>query len=481
METREWCRGLEPKEVLKWFDALSCIPRGSGDLGKVSDAVAAWLRDMGLRAEKDAWCNVKGFKAASPGCEDRPTLMLTAHLDMVCAKEDGSAHDFLRDPIPVYLAGDGDTITADGTTLGADDGMGAAMILALLEDETLAHGPIEAAFTADEETDMSGALNMDYSDFSAEVVVNLDGDPIGVAGAGELDTRAVLDFEKEAAAEGWAFFKISVSGLQGGHSGMEATKERGNAAMLLARTLAALEKETPFRLADMLSGNDSSTAFAYYASAVVAVPEEGERALQAVISRLQADFSAELRGRDEGVQLRAEKCAAAEWVAAAADTARLLDFLLLVPEGVQSRNMDFPALMESSVNTGVIRTEESAFVVLSTIRSGVKSRKYALYERMERLCALLGAALSIDNDLPEWPRKLSPELEALCRECFPDSPVIVEEATNECGIFCANLPNASVVSLQCPYEGAHSTSERISLKNVGIYYARLREFVEKLR
>jgi len=321
---------------------------------------------------------------------------------------------------------------------------------------------------------------MDYSAFAAEVVVNLDGDPIGVAGAGELDTRAVFGFEKEAASEGWAFYKLSVSGLQGGHSGMEATKERGNAAMLLARTLAALEKETSFRLADILSGNDSSTAFAYYASAVVAVPKEGERALREVVSRLQEDFSAELRGRDEGVKLELSG-AAAEPVVRAADTKRLLDFLLLVPEGVQSRNMDFPALMESSVNTGVIRTEESAFIVLSTVRSGVKSRKYALYERMERLCALLGAELSVDNDLPEWPRKLSSELEALCRECFPDSPVIIEEATNECGIFCANLPNASVVSLQCPYEGAHSTSERISLKNIGLYYARLREFVEKLR
>ena len=198
-------------------------------------------------------------------------------------------------------------------------------------------------------------------------------------------------------------------------------------------------------------------------------------------SRMQAVFSAELVLRDEGVKLGAEKCAAVDAVICAADTKRLLDFLLLVPDGVCSRNMASPALMESSVNSGVVRTLDDAFTVLSTVRSGLKERKYALYERMERLAALCGAELSVDNDLPEWPRRLTPELEALCHECFPTSPIVIEEATNECGIFCANLPNASVVSLQCPYKGAHSTNESISLKDVGVYYARMREFVEKLK
>lgn len=476
METREWCRGMEPAAVLGWFDALSCIPRGSGNLEKVSDAVLSWLREMGLRAVKDEWCNVKAFKDASPGCENRPTILLTAHLDMVCAKEDDSAHDFLTDPIPVYVEADGDTITADGTTLGADDGMGAAMILALLADESLVQGPIEAVFTADEETDMSGALHLDYSDLKAELVVNFDGDPIGVAGAGELDTRALLPFAAEEAPRGRDFFTLTVSGLQGGHSGMEATKERGNAVVLLARTLGELGKETDFRLAQIRGGNESSTAFACRASAVIAAEE---KALDAVVSRMQAVFSEEMKGRDEGVTLRAERCAAVERVVKAADTARLLDFLLLVPDGVQSRNMELPALMESSVNTGVVWMEDGAFVVLSTIRSGVESRKYALYERVQRLAALVGAALSVDNDLPPWPRRLSPALEALCREIFPDRPIVIEEATNECGIFAANLPKASVVSLQCPYEGAHSTNERISLKNIGLSYARIREFIQR--
>lgn len=480
METREWCRGLEPKEVFRYFDALSCIPRGSGNLEAVSDAVVGWLREMGLRAQKDKWCNVKAFKPASPGCEERPALLFTTHLDMVCAKTDGSTHDFLRDPIPVYLDADGDTITADGTTLGADDGMGAAFVLAILADDTLLHGPLEALFTADEETDMSGALNCDYGEFKASVVVNLDGDPIGVAGAGELDTRLRIAYGTEAAGER-SFYKVTVSGLQGGHSGMEATKERGNAATLLARTLAALEAEVDFRLVSFTGGNDSSTAFAYYAAAEIALAPDSDETLAAVISRMQAVFSAELVLRDEGITLRAEKCAAAEQVIRAADSKRLLDFLLLVPDGVCSRNMAAPGLMESSVNTGVVRTGGGAFTVLSTVRSGLKERKYALYERMERLAALCGAELSVDNDLPEWPRRLSPELEALCHECFPTSPIVIEEATNECGIFCEHLPNASVVSLQCPYKGAHSTNESISLKDVGLYYARMREFVGKLK
>ncbi len=474
---RDWCKNLEPNEVLKWFDALSCIPRGSGNLEKVSDAVCSWLQEMGLRATKDKWCNVKAFKEASPGCENRPTLLLTAHLDMVCAKTDASTHDFLRDPIPVYVEADGDTITADGTTLGADDGMGAAMILAMLADKSLVHGPIEAIFTADEETDMSGALNLDYSDLRADLVINFDGDPIGVAGAGELDTRAKIAFETEEAPKGTEFYTLTVSGLQGGHSGMEATKERGNAVMLLARALGELEKTEGFRLADIRGGNDSSTAFAYYASAVITAEET---ALRDVVSRLQEVFSEEMKGRDEGVTLRAEKCGAKERVIKAADTKRLLDFLLLVPDGVQSRNMTMPALMESSVNTGVVWTQEDKFVALSTVRSGVECRKYALYARMERLAALVGAELSVDNDLPEWPRRLSPEMEALCREIFPESAIVIEEATNECGIFAAHLPKASVVSLQCPYKGAHSTGECISLRDIGTYYARIREFIQRV-
>ena len=480
MEVRQWCKGLEPQDVLSWFDKLSQIPHGTGNLEQISDAVLGWLKDLGLRAVKDEWCNVKGFMDATPGCEDRRTLLLTAHLDMVCAKENDSQHDFLRDPIPVYLADDGDTITADGTTLGADDGMGVAYILALLGDKTVEHGPIEVILTADEETDMNGALNLDYSDLKASVVVCLDGDPISVAGAGQLDTRACIAFETEDAPEGMTFYKLTVSGLLGGHSGLEAMKERGNAAMILTRALVALEKDAQARLCSVTSGNDSSTAFAYHAEAVFAVAAEKEQAMKAVIAAVQAEIANELLLRDEGVTLTVEKCAAAKLIKAEG-VKKFFDFMMLVPEGVCSRNMSAPTLMESSVNTGVIRTEEDAFIILSTIRSGVKSRKYVLYERIVRLAALIGAELTVDCDLPEWPRRLPAEIEALCVETFPNCPIIIDEATNECGVFCDNLPGAGVVSLQCPYKGAHSTNECVSLKDVGLYYGYFKDFVKRLK
>ena len=195
--TRNWYKGLEPQKVYEYFDKLSMIPRETGNMEHVSDAVVSWIADLGLKVSKDEYCNVKAFKPASAGYEECDAVMFTAHLDMVCAKVDGSTHDFAKDPIDIIVE-DGGKITADGTTLGADDGMGVAMILAILADDDLPHPPLEVLFTTDEETDMNGALKADYSDFRSTLIINLDGDPIGIAGAGELDTRERFAFGTEA-------------------------------------------------------------------------------------------------------------------------------------------------------------------------------------------------------------------------------------------------------------------------------------------
>jgi len=221
---KKWYDGLAPQSVFRFFDEIDQIPRGTGNMQAISNAVVGWLRAMGVRAEKDAFCNVKAFKAASPGYESAPSVMLTAHLDMVCAKTDWSKHGFLRDPIEVMLLPDGDTITANGTTLGADDGMGAAMILALFADDRLPHPALEAAFTADEESDMNGAIGMDYSDFCSKLIINLDGEPIGIAGAGEMDTAEELPYRRVKVPADYAFRKVTLGGLAGGHSGADAAK-----------------------------------------------------------------------------------------------------------------------------------------------------------------------------------------------------------------------------------------------------------------
>ena len=468
-----WYDGLEPKKVLEYFEQLSRIPRGSGNMEAVSDAVTAWLRGMGLRAGRDAFGNVKAFKPASPGMEDVAPVLLTAHLDMVCAKVEGSDHDFTRDPITVLLDSDGDTIRADGTTLGADDGMAAAMILAIFADDSLVHPPLEALFTADEETDMSGALNFDYSDFRASLIICLDGDPIGVAGAGELDVRSRLPFRREAVAEGSVCRTVSVSGLQGGHSGKDSTLERANAAMLLNRCLMELSREGQVQLVDLRSGVGSSTAYAVSAKAVVAVPEGDCGRIAEQLAALEATLRQELKLRDEGVCLSFEDAEQRDTAVDGETFEKLMTFLTALPDGVCSHDFANNGMMESSVNTGVIFPEGDSLVLLTTIRSTVKSRKYYLYDRITRLCRYFGAELSVDNDLPQWDRKVTDEVLSLCRRIYPDCELVIQEGTDECGIFSERMPAAQVITLQCPYHNAHSTNEWISAKLIGVYYKRL--------
>ena len=194
----------------------------------------------------------------------------------------------------------------------------------------------------------------------------------------------------------------------------------------------------------------------------------------------QQTFAEELVLRDEGVCLSVTEGECVAQAPAKAATERLIAFLATVPEGVCSRNLAYPGLMESSVNTGVVFMEDGKYVVVSTIRSGVKSKKYYLYDRIVLLCKAMDIELTIDYDLPEWPMKVSDEILDLCKKIYPECSLIIEEATNECGIFCDNMPQASVISLQCPYQGAHSTTESISLSDIGKYYTRLKEFITHL-
>jgi len=328
---------------------------------------------------------------------------------------------------------------------------------------------------------MGGALNMDYSDLKSTLIISLDGDPVGIAGHGELDIAERFRYATVTPVANSEFFRITVSGLQGGHSGLEARQERGNAVLLLNRFFAALRKETEFRIARVKGGNESSTAFAYHAEAVIEVPEGGGPVLEEVLDRMQAVYSDELRHRDEGITISAEPCERHGSVVSLADTAKLIAFLTVIPDGIMSMSFDYPGLMESSINTGVLFMEDGAFVIRTTIRSAGRSRKEWLYDRVCTLGKEMGIDVGIENDLPQWDMKVSDEVLEICKRIYPDCGFIVEEATGECGIFMDHMPEASAITLQCPYSGAHSTEEQISASQVKIYYDRLKAFLAELR
>jgi len=474
-----WIGSLEPRRVLEFFSDISAIPRETGNLEQISSAVESWIHGMGLKVVRDRFCNVKAFKPASPGYEDAPAVMLTAHLDMVCVKVPGSGHDFKKDPIHIKVQ-NGDTIKADGTTLGADDAIGAAMILAVLESKTLRHPALEAVFTADEETDMSGALNMDYSDLKSKLILNLDSPALGVAGAGQLDVRMKLRWSAVPVKAGYVPCEIEISGLQGGHSGDEATKERGNAVMLLNRVLMEFEKRFDCQLLGIQGGSGMSTAFASHAAAKVAIASGSVDEAEEIVRKLQDEFKAELQLRDPGVCVTFRRAEDADYTAAdRQDSHRLIQLLAALPDGVFSMNLAYPGLMESCVNIGVVEMEKSEFVVVATIRSIIKSKKYYLYDRIQLICETLGVESSVDYDLPQWDMKLSDEMLALAQSVYSGCPLLIEQGTNECGVFCDRMPEASVISVLFGISGAHSTNENISAKECELYYKRLVELLEK--
>ena len=478
MDMYEQIKGLEPQNVLRCFWDLSRVPRPSGYRQPVSNFVADYARALGLEVHQDAAWNVIVRKPGSKGSENAPPVMLQAHLDMVGEKVPGNPHDFSKDPIKLVI--DGDKVTADGTTLGADDGIGVALMMAILADDTLRHPPIEAVFTTDEETDMSGAMALDFSQFKSKTILNLDSSPVEVCGAGELSFVVRFTCERTALQAGYGVYALSVSGLQGGHSGDNAIDERASANDLAARVLCALEKELPLQILSFTGGADFSTAFAREATALLALPESDLPAAEKVVAKCLADFKHELKHRDAGVTLALT--AAESELAPLGDRAaeKLLTLLSCLPDGLLALNREFPGKMETCSNVGVVKTSEEEIAIFVTMRSMIASRRYNLFNKVERLCKALGVAYTVLTDLPQWDYTASEELMALVREIYPDEEIACAQGTLEAGFFCTNMPGASFISLCPPYYNPHSPSEYFLLSECEKYYKKLLVMLERL-
>jgi len=467
----------EPAEVFKYFAMLSEIPRRSGDQRRVSDFLLEFGRSLGLQLRRDDALNVVIEKSASGGYEAREPLILQAHMDMVCEKRAGVAHDFVKDPI--RLLRDGDAIRADGTSLGADNGVGVAFIMALLADAAAKHPPLEAVFTTDEETDMAGAWALDLERLNGRTLINLDTAAVTVCGAGELEVemRFAVDFEPIRADS--VFRTVVVGGLHGGHSGQDATKERGNAVVLLHRILRRIDGKTPFQLVSIQGGAGMSSAFARDARAVLALPPGGADAAAAAVEQCGEVFREELRLKDPDVRVefvsergRPERAFGEE------SYHKLSRLLALLPDGVASRNFDFENAMESCSNVGVVETEQDGVFSTILIRSVGEAKKYLLYEKVIMLCDLLGVSHTIARDIPHWKNSVDEALLAKATKCYPDRKPGISQGTLECGIFLKKRPDLSVIALGSPYYYPHSPNEYFSIGETGEYWRRLKRFLE---
>ena len=461
---------LEPSAVWTHFATLCRIPRQSKQEGALRDHLRQWAEALGLRAMVDTAGNLIIRKAATAGREGTPGLVLQGHLDMVCQKNSDSTHDFSRDPIRPVL--DGGWVKAEGTTLGADNGMGVAMIMALLADQTLAHGPLEALFTVDEEAGMGGAQGLQPGLLQGRLMLNLDTEEWGefyLGCAGGMDVQVQRPGAAQPFPADHEAWRISLTGLRGGHSGVNIHEERGNAIKLLVRVLANLHTERPVRLIE-LKGGTARNALPREAFAVIALPAGQCGALTASLGRWQAVLAQELEGVEQGITLQAAP-ASASHVLSEAEQTIWLHSLQAAPHGVRRMSQRVPGVVDTSNNLGMVDLRPQGGSCNFMVRSLRDSGSQALAAEIASLWALSGTVAELSGAYPGWtPRPDSPLL-ALCqqvyqRACQSDARVQVIHAGLECGIISATYPDMDIVSFGPTIRGAHAPGEQVDVASV---------------
>lgn len=468
-------QNLTPHLVWKHFLALSRIPRGSKNERAAADFVVALARSLDLPVKQDAVGNVVVTKRGTRGLEDAPVMVLQGHLDMVCEKNEGHPHDFLKDPIDVTL--DGDWVHANGTTLGADNGIGVAAALAVLESKDLAHPPLECLFTIDEETGLTGAFNLGSDALTGKRMLNLDTEEEGsvyIGCAGGLDSVATRRVARVAPHAGRGAYRIKIAGLKGGHSGLDIAEGRGNAIKVLARALRLLIPRFGLEVASF-EGGSKRNAIPREAFAVVSAEPAQVGAVHEALAQLQADVRSELGPADPEVTVTLEAASPPATVIANDDTLRVAAFLHACPHGMLAMTPDIPGLVQTSTNLGVIVTKDDLVEVSLNHRSAIDSAKKDVGFMVMALCELAGFAVEQSVGYPGWkPNVASPLLAAakqIHTELFGRPPAIkAVHAGLECGIIGEKYPGMDMISIGPTITGAHSPDERMHVPSVATFW-----------
>ncbi|MFC3391277.1 aminoacyl-histidine dipeptidase [Aidingimonas halophila] len=477
---------LEPQPLWRHFRILCETPRPSGREEALVSHLEAWADSQGLAYDRDSFGNLRICKPATTGHESAPGIILQGHLDMVAEANASHDHDFTRDPIDTYIA-DG-WLRARGTTLGADNGLGVAAALAILEDTSLIHGPLEALFTLQEETSMGGALALDDNWLDGDILLNLDSEDreqvfIGCAGGADVVVEAGLPTQDVQVDE--SIVNVALTGLQGGHSGLDIHKGLGNANRLLVRVLRHLQTYDA-RLIDY-RGGALRNAIPREAFATLAMPAGAIDAASAMVDELQSVFRTELQGVDDAVSVSLSPVETSHTEQALTPPASryLINALHAAPCGVERMSTDVPGVVETSNNLGVVVLDNSRFYLCALVRSLRDSATQDMADRFAALFALIGAETRVENAYPGWtPDPESPLLARfvqLHRDTLgkqADAKVI--HAGLECGILGGKYPHLSMLSFGPQIRGAHSPDERVELDSVPEFWRMLRTLIEDL-
>lgn len=470
--------------VFHHFHQICQIPHGSGNEKALSDYIYKWAQESGFETEQDQWDNVFIRKPATPGYESAPTVMLQAHIDMVCEKADWYEHDFTKDPIEWVI--EGDKLTTGGkTTLGADDGIGVALAMAILEDDELQHPALEVLFTVMEEEDLSGAEHFDTSKMQAKYLFNLDHVNekeilCGSCGGMQVDIR--IPVISDEIPEGWKSYRLSVSGLKGGHSGEDIHRGRGSANVLLNRMLMVIEGICCFCLG-AIKGGSFRLAIAREAEAVVWFDPSNYDTVSEKLAAFEEEARSELAETAKNVVVTLTPCEAPAW---GIQPGRVIDAMALCPDGIYQMNEMLTGLVDTSDNVGEIYLDQHELHFVIEIRAARNSRRTYLFQRMQRLAHMFGGTCHFCNAYPSWYFQSESKLRELCgqvyEQSFGEKPnFLTVHAGLEVGYFFETKPDIDAVSIGPNCWDFHSPSEALSISSTQRVYGYLTSVLAAIR
>lgn len=475
-------KNLAPELVWNIFDQITKVPRPSKKEEKIRQWLVDFAKQHNIECHLDATGNVLMRKPATPGYEDHQTIVMQGHIDMVCEKNSGVDHDFENDPIETII--EGDWVKANGTTLGADNGVGVALSLACLIDDSFQHGPLEALFTYDEETGLTGANAIEEGFMTGKVLINLDSETEGqifIGCAGGMDTVGLFHYTPAPAPKDLYYAKVKVSGLLGGHSGGDIHLQHANANKILARFLTT----QPDAVLAAIHGGNLRNAIAREAEAVIGIPYSSKDNVVAELNQFAAIIEGEVGDIEKGMKLTIETVDTPETVIEKEVADRLIKALIVCPHGVQGMSRSMPGLVETSTNMASVKMIEPGVIKVETSqRSSVESEKRAIAQAVATTFSLAGAEVKQGSGYPGWKPNTNSPIMKVCADTYRDlygkePEIMAIHAGLETGLFLTKYPYLDMVSIGPTMEGVHSPDERLYIPSVGTFYAYLKEVLSR--
>ena len=473
--------------IFKYFEEISQIPRGSGNEKGISDYLVNFAKSRNLEVIQDKANNVIIKKSGTLGYENAPTVILQGHMDMVCDKNKVTEHDFEKDPIKLRV--EGDMLYATDTTLGADNGIAISYALELLASDKTAHPPIEVLITTQEETGMDGALAIEPGNLKGKLLINMDSEEEGkllVSCAGGTMVKQILPIKCESAKENMIPYLISITGLKGGHSGMEINMGRGNSNKLIGRVLNGLSEEIEYYI-EGINGGFKPNAIPREVDVVIIMSTKDEANLMSSIEKWNKIFKNELRVSDPGVTVNAEKLnKTVRKVFSKETNKKIISLLITIPSGVHTMSMDIKGLVESSTNLGVITTTDTEIIFESAVRSCVKSLKQEILSQCKMSAQLTGAEYIAYSDYPEWAynpdSRLRKVFETVYEKKYGKKPEVAAiHAGLECGLFKEKMPDIDMISLGPNLYDVHTPDEHVSISSTKSVWEYLIDVLKEIK